>query len=63
MNWIKSSYSADGGACVETRRAGPDTIEVRDSKHPDGPVLEFNNQEWAAFVASCSAGEFDFPPG
>ncbi len=36
MTWRKSSYSGQGGACVEV--CG-DLSAFRDSKNPDGPVL------------------------
>jgi Domain of unknown function (DUF397) len=36
-----------------------DAIAVRDSKHPDGPVLLFTRAEWDAFVAGAKDGEFD----
>lgn len=39
--WRKNSYSGDnGGACVEVGTFGP-SVAVRDSKHPDGPLLAF----------------------
>lgn len=54
----KSSFSASGGAnCVEVA-FGPQDVFVRDSKDPDGPVLKFTPDEWAAFTAGVSAGEF-----
>jgi hypothetical protein len=34
-------------------------IAVRDSKHPEGPVLLFTQAEWDAFVAGAKGGEFD----
>lgn len=50
-HWRKSSYSAgDGGECVEVAVTS-DTVHVRDSKNPTGPVLTFDHHEWAAFVA------------
>lgn len=46
--WRKSSYSALQD-CVEVRlRAG--TVEVRDSKEPEGTRLQFERAEWAAFI-------------
>jgi hypothetical protein len=55
----KSSYS--GAANVDCVQVGFVTAEVlmRDSKHPDGPVLHFTTDEWNAFVAGVKAGEFD----
>jgi len=55
-SWKKSSASTDAG-CVEVRRTSSG-IQVRDSKNPDGPVLEFNDIEWNAFVAGVALGEF-----
>lgn len=41
--WRRSSYSgSNGGNCVELAGmadAGGAVVAVRDSKHPDGPVL------------------------
>ncbi|WAP56392.1 DUF397 domain-containing protein [Streptomyces sp. S465] len=48
--WRTSSYSNQaGGNCVEV---GDMTrvVPVRDSKHPDGPVLVFPAASWTAFV-------------
>ncbi|RKN49368.1 DUF397 domain-containing protein [Micromonospora endolithica] len=49
--WHKSSHSGDEGACVEVARA-PETVGVRDSKDPAGPVLLFPPAVWAAFAAA-----------
>jgi hypothetical protein len=57
--WKKSSKSGgNGGSCVEVRRRDS-TIQVRDSKDPDGPMLTFNPEEWEAFVDCARKGEFD----
>lgn len=56
--WRKSSFSASRGECVELRQLDGG-IEVRDSKDPDGPVLQFTRSELAAFIDGCRAGEFD----
>ncbi len=56
-NWFKSSKSANNGQCVEVAFVDG-LVAVRDSKDPAGPALVFNQQEWAAFVAGVSAGEF-----
>jgi len=55
--WIKSSFSGVGD-CVEIRR-GEATVAVRDSKIPAGPVLEFTDAEWRAFVLGVKDGQFD----
>lgn len=56
--WRKSSASGTGN-CVEVRCG--DTVRVRDSKDPSGPVLTFTLAEWSAFLAGVRAGEFDGP--
>jgi hypothetical protein len=53
--WRTSSYSgSNGGACVEVGIAGP-AVAVRDSKHPDGPLLAFTAGTWQAFSAQLKA--------
>jgi Domain of unknown function (DUF397) len=53
--WRKSSYSgSNGGACVEIGTAGP-AVAIRDSKHPDGPLLAFAADTWQAFTARLKA--------
>ncbi|MFI2026526.1 DUF397 domain-containing protein [Streptomyces buecherae] len=59
--WTKSSYSNNGGACVEVATnlaAAHDIIPVRDSKDPHGPTLTFDTTAWHAFVAGIKAGDF-----
>jgi hypothetical protein len=64
--WRKSSYSnGTGGSCVEItaltghfREAGQ-TVAVRDSKDPDGPVLTFTESAWCDFTAKIKTGELD----
>jgi hypothetical protein len=56
--WIKAQASGATGQCVELRRTG-ESIEVRDSKNPTGPVLRFTPGEWAAWLDGAKNGEFD----
>ncbi|MFG2696809.1 DUF397 domain-containing protein [Kitasatospora sp. NPDC048407] len=59
--WDKSSYSSNGGNCVEVARnmaAAEGIIPVRDSKDPNGPVLTFSPSAWSAFVAATVDGKF-----
>ncbi|GAB3157894.1 hypothetical protein GCM10027290_59930 [Micromonospora sonneratiae] len=51
-NWRKSTYSGDQGACVEVAPVA-DTIAVRDSKDPSGPVLQFSPAAWTAFASAA----------
>jgi hypothetical protein len=49
--WFKSTHSgSDGGECVEVA-VRPASVHVRDSKDRSGPVLSFEPDAWAAFVA------------
>jgi Domain of unknown function (DUF397) len=53
--WRKSSYSGDnGGNCVEIGTVGP-AVALRDSKHPDGPLLAFTADTWQAFTDQVKA--------
>jgi len=38
-----------------------ESVAVRDSKDPSGPVLVLTPHEWRAFVAGVRDGEFDSP--
>jgi hypothetical protein len=60
-NWTKSSYSNNGGACVEvaTNLAAPHGIvPVRDSKRTDGPVITLPATAFSAFLTDVRAGGF-----
>ncbi|MEI7030647.1 DUF397 domain-containing protein [Streptomyces pratensis] len=59
--WFTSSYSENGGACVEiaTNLATPHGIvPVRDSKNVNGPVLDIPADAFITFVADVRAGGF-----
>jgi Domain of unknown function (DUF397) len=58
--WRKSKASAAHGDCVEVAFAD-DTVRVRHSQDPSGPVLSFSYREWKAFLAGAREGEFDLP--
>ncbi|MGW0766636.1 DUF397 domain-containing protein [Streptomyces sp. NPDC002671] len=53
--WMKSSYSAGNGACVEVKSSNAAELAVRDSKALEGPILAFPADAWNAFVASVKA--------
>jgi hypothetical protein len=58
--WFTSSYSSNGGDCVEVAAnlaASRGVVPVRDSKDPDGPALAFSTGAWGAFVAGVKAGD------
>jgi uncharacterized protein DUF397 len=53
MIWRKSSFSGNGGECVEV--SWPVTgVAVRDSKNTAGPNMAFPMAEWRAFVVNLS---------
>ncbi|WP_328748861.1 DUF397 domain-containing protein [Streptomyces sp. NBC_00285] len=54
FEFVKSSHSGGnaGQECVEVARNIPATVAVRDSKHPDGPVLHLNPGTWRPFLRS-----------
>ena len=45
--------------CCVAVRIGKRSVDVRDTKNPDGPTLSFNRREWKALVAGVKDGEFD----
>ncbi|MER5493884.1 DUF397 domain-containing protein [Streptomyces sp. NPDC002490] len=56
--WVKSSYSDNGGTCVEwapNHATLHGLVPVRDSKNPGGPVLAFPAQAFSSFVAGIKA--------
>ncbi|MGW2873205.1 DUF397 domain-containing protein [Kitasatospora sp. NPDC001225] len=57
--WRKSTYSQQGGDCLEVARGSRESMPVRDSKDPQGPVLVFPAEAWVSFVAAVRSGEFD----
>ncbi|MER5358627.1 DUF397 domain-containing protein [Streptomyces sp. NPDC002785] len=60
-SWFKSSYSNNGGQCIEVAAnlvVPRGVVPVRDSKNPGGPVLDIPTGAFAAFVAGVKTGEF-----
>ncbi|MFJ2025046.1 DUF397 domain-containing protein [Streptomyces sp. NPDC087897] len=60
--WFKSSYSNNGGNCIEVAAnlaAARGIVPVRDSKVADGPVVAVPVTAFAAFVAGVQGGTFD----
>ncbi|MFI2311868.1 DUF397 domain-containing protein [Streptomyces anulatus] len=60
--WFKSSYSSNGGNCIEVAAnlaAARGIVPVRDSKVVDGPVVAVPVTAFAAFVAGVQGGTFD----
>ena len=60
--WFTSSYSGNGGQCIEVAVnlvASRGLVPVRDSKNPTGPVLGLPVHAFATFIAGVKAGTFD----
>lgn len=58
--WFTSSYSAGQGTdCVEVAAMRGQAL-VRDSKDPEGPVLDFGVGAWDAFVRAVKGGAGGF---
>jgi hypothetical protein len=55
--WLKATASSGGGDCVEMRRHDGH-VEVRDSKHPTGPVLRVTPAGFTAWLDGATNGEF-----
>jgi hypothetical protein len=56
LQWRRSSACTET-TCVEVAIDLP-VVLVRDSKDPNGPVLRFTTDEWSAFLAGVTAGQF-----
>ncbi|THA72276.1 DUF397 domain-containing protein [Streptomyces sp. A0958] len=57
--WYKSSYSSNGGDCIEVAAnlaATSGIVPVRDSKQANGPVLNVSADAFSSFVAGVRAG-------
>jgi hypothetical protein len=48
LDWKRSRY-CEANACVEVARTD-DSVFIRNSTNPDGPVLTFTHAEWTAFL-------------
>ncbi len=57
--WRMSSFSQDGGQCVQTAFLPDGSVALRHSKDPGGSVLIYTPREWDAFLKGAKDGEFD----
>jgi hypothetical protein len=60
LTWQKSNRSNPSGNCVEMAKL-PDGggIAIRNSRHPDGPVLIYTLDEIVALLDGVRDGDFD----
>jgi hypothetical protein len=59
IRWRKSRRSSAQGNCVETAKLAGNEVAVRNSRHPEGPVLIFTRAEVHAFLEGVKEGDFD----
>ena len=57
ISWRKSTASTSGN-CAEVAFDG-ESVLMRHSQDPSGPVLTFSLAEWAAFLTGVRRDEFD----
>lgn len=58
---VKSWYNASSkndGSCFDVQHLSDGTVQVRNSKRPDG-VIDFTAAEWEAMLTGAKAGKFD----
>ncbi|MFF3754561.1 DUF397 domain-containing protein [Streptomyces sp. NPDC002018] len=63
--WLTSSYSDNGGQCIEVAAnlaTSRGMVPVRDSKNPTGPVLDLPADAFTSFIAGVKTGEFTRTP-
>jgi hypothetical protein len=58
LNWRKAKRSMNNGNCAEVA-AVIGMVAVRDSKDPQGPVLQYPVMSWHSFLAATRNGRFD----
>jgi hypothetical protein len=58
LAWVRSGR-CESSSCVEAVSVA-DSVLVRNSTDPSGPVLRFTEEEWIAFVGGVRDGDFDF---
>lgn len=56
-HWRKPSR-CNHNACLEVAGTAGG-VDIRDSKHPGGPVLSFTREEFAAHIAAAKQGDYD----
>ena len=59
LTWHKSTLSgANNDNCVEVANLPGGGRAVRDSKDPNGPMLNFTRAEWQTFTDNVKNGRF-----
>ena len=55
--WRKAR-ACESGACVMVARQG-ESVLIRNSADPEGPVNVFTCEEWSVFIDGIKLGDFD----
>ncbi|ANZ16786.1 DUF397 domain-containing protein [Streptomyces noursei] len=61
LRWIKSSYSENGGQCVEVATnlvPSHGVVPIRDSKIPEGPTFAVSTTSFSSFIAAVKGDAF-----
>ncbi|QVQ52937.1 DUF397 domain-containing protein [Spiractinospora alimapuensis] len=60
MNWRTTSYTHNGGNCVEVSESHQQRIHrIRDTKNRTHGYLEFHRHEWQSFLHALRNNELD----
>jgi hypothetical protein len=55
-SWRKSSYSAGNGECIEVAASFGPWISIRDSKDPEGPVINCSAEAFRSLLDAARSG-------
>jgi hypothetical protein len=59
LRWRKSSFSGNGGDCVEVSQLSDGVIVVRDTKDRSRTPHRYTPGAWRSFVARVHSDKFD----
>jgi hypothetical protein len=59
LHWRKSTFSGQGGECVELARHHDGRVLVRNSNHPDAGTVGMTPSQLGAWLHRCGAGDID----
>ena len=58
LMWRKARRSMGNGECVEVAPSCLGIV-IRDSRKPDGSILQYRSTVWMSFVQEAKQGNFD----
>jgi len=59
LRWRKSSFSGNGGDCVEVGTGLPGKVAIRDTKRHEDEMHVVKTATFAALLADIKAGKLD----